>query len=150
MRYMIIAVPLLALFSFAPRYVSAQDAADHGARTAAAREFLRASSAVEGMIAVMRANLPAQKEAMPQVPEEFWVRFENRMVKDAPQLGDSIAVIYARKFSLKELNELTAFYRSPVGRRLIEVQPHLIAETTAVGQRWGTRLGEEIATELMQ
>ena len=150
MRHTIIAVQVLALLAFAPRHAPAQDAADHGARVAAAREFLKASSALEGMIAVMRASLPAQKEAMPQVPAEFWGRFEERMVKGAPELGDSIAVIYARSFSLKELQELATFYRSPVGRRLVAVQPHLITESTAVGQRWGARLGEEIADELME
>ena len=149
MRHAIIAVQVLALFACAPRYVSAQDAADHGARVAAAREFLKASSALEGMVAVMRANLPAQKEALPQVPAEFWVRFEDRMVKGAPELGDSIAVI-SRSFSLKELQELATFYRSSVGRRLVAVQPHLISESTAVGQRWGARLGESIANELME
>jgi hypothetical protein len=149
MRRTIIAVQLLGLFAFAPRYLSAQDAADHPARTAAARDLLKASGAVDAMLSAIRANLPAQKEAMPQVPAEFWVRFEKRILGDAPQLGDSIAVIYARSFSLKELQELNAFYRSAVGRRLVEVQPQLIADGAAVGQRWGARLGEEIANELM-
>jgi hypothetical protein len=150
MRNAVIAVQLVAAFAFAPRHLSAQDAPDHAPRTAAARDLLKASGTVDAMISTIRANLPLQKEAMPQIPEEFWVRFEKRMEKDAPQLGDSIAVIYARTFSLKELQELNTFYRSAVGRRLVAVQPHLIAEGAAVGQRWGARVGEEIANELME
>jgi uncharacterized protein len=150
MRRVIIVGFLFALSTLAPGAVSAQDAPDHPARTTAAREILKSSGAVETMIAAMRANVASQKEAMQDVPPEFWVRFEDRMVKDAPQLSDSIAIIYARTFSLKELQELAAFYRSAVGRRLVEVQPRLIAEGAAVGQRWGARLGEEIANELME
>jgi hypothetical protein len=150
MRRAITAVFVFALSTLVPGAVSAQDAPDHAARTIAAREFLKSSGAMETMIAAMRANVASQKEAMQEVPAEFWVRFEDRMVKGAPQLSDSIAIIYARTFSLKELQELTTFYRSAVGRRLVEVQPHLIAEGAAVGQRWGARLGEEIANELME
>lgn len=150
MRRTIIVVHALALLTLAPGIASAQDAPDHTARTAAARELLKSSGAMETMITAMRANVASQKEAMQEVPAEFWTRFEDRMVKGAPQLSDSIAIIYARTFSLKELQELNTFYRSAVGRRLVQVQPHLIAEGAAVGQRWGARLGEEIANELMQ
>jgi uncharacterized protein len=128
----------------------AQAAPDRAAKVAAARAFLKSSGAVDAMLAGMRANLPAQRQAMPQVPEEFWVRFESRMVKEAPALSDSIAFLYANTFSVSELQQLTTFFRSPIGRRLVEVQPHLIAESSAVGQRWGARLGEEIAKELMK
>ena len=86
---------------------------------------------------------------MPQVPE-FWVRFENRLIKEAPALGDSIAMIYARTFSLRELQDIAAFFKTATGRRLVELQPSLIAETSAIGQRWGGRIGEEIAKEMMQ
>ena len=114
------------------------------------KAFRGSSGTVEAMVAGMRANLPSQRQALPQVPEEFWRKFEDRMVKDAPALGDSIAGIYSRTFSLQELRELTAFFNSPIGRRLVEFQPSLIAESSAMGQRWGTRIGEEIAKEMMK
>jgi hypothetical protein len=52
--------------------------------------------------------------------------------------------------TLRELQDMTTFFKSPVGRRLVELQPILIAETSAIGQRWGGRIGEEIAKEMSQ
>jgi hypothetical protein len=96
----------------------------------------------------MRANLPAQRMANPAVPAEFWTRFEARLVNDLPQLVDSIAVLYAGKFTQPELEALLAFYRSPTGRRLRDLQPALVTESSAIGQRWGMRIGAEIGASL--
>ena len=118
------------------------------ARLAAAKELLDASGSVATMLAGMRAALPAQRMASPQIPAEFWTRFEARIVQDAPQLIDSISVLYARTFTLAELQSLVAFYRSPVGRRLRDVQPALMTESATIGQRWGMRIGAEIGASL--
>lgn len=140
----------LVLSILTPNLLLAQTSADQAERIAAAKNLIKASNAVEGMVAAMRANLPVQRQAMPQIPGEFWTRFEARMVKEAPTLGDSIAVLYARTFSLRELQEVTAFFASPIGRRFVEVQPLLVAESSALGQRWGARLGDQIAKELIR
>lgn len=120
------------------------------ARLAAARTLLDASGTVNTMIAAVKANLPAQRAAMPQVPDEFWTRFEARVIQDAPQLLDSIAVVYARSFSLEDLKALTTFYRSPLGQRLKELQPLLVGEGAAIGQRWGARIGQEVGASLQR
>src|SRR5262245_36181093 len=150
MRQLEVVLTALALSAFTATRSPAQNAADHASRIPAAQNLLKASNAVEGMVAAMRAALPAQRQAMPQVPAEFWTRFETRMVKDAPALSDSVAILYAKTFSLRELQDLTAFYTSPIGRRFVALQPVLLAEGSAIGQRWGARLGEEIAKELMK
>jgi hypothetical protein len=96
----------------------------------------------------MRANLPAQRAVSPQIPDEFWTRFEARIAQDVPQLMDSIAVLYARTFTQDELEALVAFYRSPIGQRLRDLQPTLVTEGSALGQRWGMRIGAEIGASL--
>jgi uncharacterized protein len=122
----------------------AQDAA----RLQAAHRVLDASGSVNVMIAAVRANLPAQRAAAPKVPDEFWTRFEARMVQDAPQLVDSIAVIYARSFSVEDLQALLAFYTSPVGQRLRDLLPSLVTQSGQIGQRWGARIGAEVGASL--
>ena len=117
-------------------------------RVMAARELLRASGAADMMIAAMKANIPTQRIAMPQIPPAFWERFEQRLVSDAPQFLDSVAVVYAGAFTLQDLQELAAFWASPVGRRLREAQPAIATQTTKIGQRWGARIGAEIAVSL--
>lgn len=136
---------LIALALLLPTAGFAQQAAG---RMAVAHQVLEASGTIETMVAAMRANLPAQRMANPQIPAEFWTRFEARIIKDVPQLVDSIAVLYAQRFTQQELEGMLAFYRSPVGRRLRELQPGLVGESSAIGQRWGMRIGAEIGASL--
>lgn len=128
-----------------PAQVSAKP--DEG-RLAAAHRLLEASGSAELMLTAMKANIPVQRAAMPQVPPAFWTRFEQRLVVEAPAFLDSIAVVYAGAFTLQELQQLIAFYESPIGRRLRAVQPDLVAQSSQIGQRWGARLGASIAAGL--
>lgn len=136
----------LVVMQSAPARAQAQDAA----RVTLARRVLDESGTVETIAAAMRANLPAQRQANPQIPAEFWTRFEARIAQDMPQLLDSIAVLYAAKFTQQELNGLLTFYQSPTGRRLRTLQPSLITESSAIGQRWGMRIGAEIGAGLQR
>ena len=136
----------LVVMQAAPAGAQGPDAA----RVTLARRVLDASGTVETIAAAMRANLPAQRSANPQIPAEFWTRFESRIVQDMPQLLDSIAVLYAAKFTQQELSGLLTFYQSPTGRRLRTLQPSLVTESSAIGQRWGMRIGAEIGASLQQ
>jgi hypothetical protein len=124
--------------------------APNAGRLAAAHQVLEAGGTVETIVAAMQANLPAQRMANPQIPAEFWTRFQARLVDQVPQLIDSIAVLYAAKFTQQELDALLEFYRSSTGRRLRELQPVLVTESSAIGQRWGMRIGAEIGASLQQ
>jgi len=88
--------------------------------------------------------------ANPSIPAEFWTRFEARLTETLPQLIDSIAGLYAAKLTQPELDALLAFYTSPIGRRFRELQPMLVTESTAIGQRWGMRIGAEIGASLQR
>lgn len=52
-------------------------------------------------------------------------------------LSASLEGINARHYSVEEMRELAAFYRTPLGRRLLEVTPGLAAEAMRAGQAWG-------------
>jgi hypothetical protein len=56
--------------------------------------------------------------------------------------------IYDQRFSPEELRDLLAFYQSPLGLRLLEVQPDLTRDAMLAGQQWGMRLGAKIGQEL--
>jgi len=120
------------------------------ARLATAHQVLEAGGSVETMVAAMKAQLPAQRMANPSIPAEFWTRFEARLTETLPQLIDSIAGLYAAKLTQPELDALLAFYTSPIGRRFRELQPMLVTESTAIGQRWGMRIGAEIGASLQR
>ena len=61
-----------------------------------------------------------------------------------------IVPLYARTFTLAEINELTRFYATPVGQKMLQKMPQLMGESMALGQRVvGPRVGK-LVQQLMQ
>ncbi|MBN9266202.1 MAG: hypothetical protein BGN89_03945 [Alphaproteobacteria bacterium 64-6] len=79
------------------------------------------------------------REVMAEVVKRFSAR--------KSELIDEIAAIYADKISADDLREITRFYQTGAGRRMIEVLPEITRRAAAVGQAWGQRIGAEIAQE---
>nr|WP_315261538.1 DUF2059 domain-containing protein [uncultured Duganella sp.] len=77
-------------------------------------------------LAKMEAELPAAVGAMQSVLGD-------------PALVDDIlnetVPIYARNFSADELKQITAFYRTPVGAKMLAKMPQLMGEGMQVGQQ---------------
>lgn len=77
-------------------------------------------------LAKMQAELPAAVGAMQSVLGD-------------PALVDDIlnetVPIYARNFSADELKQITAFYRTPVGAKMLAKMPQLMGEGMQVGQQ---------------
>lgn len=62
----------------------------------------------------------------------------NRMFRDPALVDEMMAEIgplYARNYSVDELKQLAAFYRTPLGRKMLALSPRLAAESMAVGQK---------------
>jgi hypothetical protein len=94
---------------------------------ALARQFVKSSGAEALMVSSIDANLPAQREKKPSVPAEFWGRIAAKARADIGGLVDSLAPIYAKRFTKAELEKLLTFYKSPVGR-------HVLAEQGSIAQ----------------
>jgi len=112
------------------------------------RRLLELTGAARLAVQTMEGMLPAQRQAMPQVPAAFWDAFMAHARRDVAQLVDSLVPIYAAHFTLAQLQELVRFYESPLGKRLAEVQPLIAQESMQVGQRWGAQLGALVGDSL--
>jgi len=113
-----------------------------------ARSVLAAMGAEKAFLQGLEAAIPAQQQAAPQLPAVFWDRLLTRAKDAAPAFLDSLAPVYAKELTEPELKQLLAFYQSPVGRKLAELQPRLLTNTQELGYRWGVRLGADVAKEL--
>ena len=84
-----------------------------------------------------RADVERDYDAlMPQLAESAAARSQ--------AFADEVAGIYARHFTVDELQQIIAFYRGPAGQKYLQQMPAISQESLAMGQR----LGQEIATEL--
>jgi hypothetical protein len=135
-----------------PAGLMAQSPAGSGApdadRLKVARRVVQASGAEAIILRSIELTIPAQRAQSPNIPAEFWDRFAARARADIGVLVDSLAPVYATRFSKAELDRLLAFYESPVGRHVIAEQPAIAQESQELGRRWGTRMGAAIAVEL--
>ena len=63
---------------------------------------------------------------------------------------DGIAAIYATNFTAAELNEIEAFYRQPVGQKMLEKTPVISQQALAVGQEIGRKAAEDLRQRLTE
>jgi uncharacterized protein len=122
---------------------------------AAARAFVEASGAAAQFDQVMplmadqmskafRSLAPDRAGEINEAMGEVVKRFATRK----SELIDEIAAIYADKLSIDDLREITRFYQTGAGRRMVEALPEVTRRAAAVGQHWGQRIGAEIAMEM--
>lgn len=87
---------------------------------------------------------PGRAGEIREVMAEMVKRFSARK----GELIDEIAGIYARKMSVEDMRDITRFYQSEVGRRMVEAQPEIMRQSMLAGQNWGQRIGAEIDAEM--
>ena len=111
-------------------------------------ELLTLTHAVDLAVASMEAALPAQKASNPRIPVIFWDRFLAQARSRRGELEAIIAAVYDRHLSSEELRQIIAFYRTPVGQKVIAVMPTITLESVQAGQAWGTQIGTAVAAQL--
>src|SRR5688500_1314284 len=54
------------------------------------------------------------------------------------------AKFYAQRFTEAELKDLVAFYKTPLGRKMVVQEPQALDETFKFVEQWTTRVGEDV------
>jgi hypothetical protein len=55
-----------------------------------------------------------------------------------------IAKLYASRFTEQELKDSLAFYKSPLGKKMLAEEPAILDQTMKNAQNWANRLSDEI------
>jgi uncharacterized protein len=104
---------------------------------------------IDALVPQIIANL---KRINPNIPQAAWDEFARFGVEEfkkaLPELEEPMAVIYDLNFSGAEIKELDAFYRSPLGQKLITVFPKIAQQSFAMGQAWGQRVGKRVEEDI--
>ncbi len=117
-------------------------------KAALIRRLLALTKAADLAVTAMEASIPAQRAANPRIPKEFWDEFTARARRDMPRFIDMLVPVYDSHFSKPQLEQLLAFYESPLGRHLTKVQPEITVQSAQAGQKWGAELGAAVAQDL--
>ena len=123
----------LLFLPVSPMILSAAEKVPQTADIRVAMEFLRAKGTPQLLERNCRVMMDQQLTAAPEL-KKFRPEMEAFFAKvfGFDSLGEELAKIYLKKFTVDELQELTVFYRTPVGRKLAASESESAPEIAAL------------------
>lgn len=108
-----------------------------------------ATQLVDAMTRHFAQTIRQQNPNVPQyvidaIPEEVSAVFTEGL----PALTEMLIPIYDKYFTLEELQGLSDFYGTPLGKKTITVMPSLMQESVRIGIRFGEAMGPRIDERL--
>jgi len=114
----------------------------------AIRTLIDLTGTAKGFQTGFERSIEQQKAQNPSIPAEFWTRFRAKVKVD--ELLERFVPVYDRHFTLDEVNQLIAFYQSPVGKKLATDMPQIMIEVTQIEEKYGKEKALEAASEMQQ
>lgn len=96
---------------------------------------------------LLRSSLPPG-EYRAELIDLFFQRFQAKF--SAEQLLALSIPVYDKHFSLEEIEGLTKFYQTPLGKKAASVLPQVVSECQAAGSKFGEEIGRQSMTEILE
>jgi len=99
---------------------------------------------IEQVKAVFMQTNPALGKELNDVAAQLRTEYAPR----ASQLVDQVAQLYARTFTEQELRDALAFYKSPLGRKIVNEEPKVLDDGFRRIQQWANKFSEEVMSKM--
>ncbi len=127
------------------------------AKVALATKILEKTHAVDNMTNVMDTLIaPMVQNIKRQSPtlQDDQLKMISDLLTDelhklVPQAIALNAQVYASHFSLDELNQIEAFYETPLGQKIVTEQPKIVKEVFPIGIAWGRQAAQEALVRII-
>jgi uncharacterized protein len=151
MPALVFAVGLALAFCSAPAVAQQPSAA----AIATAKELMTVKGAnamwqplVRGVVerakGVFLQSNPMLSKDLTDVANKLYAEFNPRTA----ELTNDVAKLYATRFTEQELKDLLAFYKSPLGRKMLIEEPAILDQNMKNGGAWAEKLSEEIISKM--
>lgn len=117
------------------------------AKQADIRNLMELTGAADMGEQMLNQMLPMLKQSVSGVPDEFWTELMSEI--DINEMVELCIPSYDKYFTHDEIKGLLKFYETPLGKKMIQVQPQIMQECMVVGQQWGQQIGIK-ATQKIQ
>jgi hypothetical protein len=124
------------------------------ASLAAAKEILTLknatamyANAVPGLVSQAKNGLVQQNLNYQKDLDEVAVVVAKNLAGREKEIGEGMAQIYATEFTEQELKDLVAFYKTPLGAKLLANEPRAIQLSMTWMQQWAQGFQEKINEE---
>lgn len=88
---------------------------------------------------------PELKGKLEPLVDEF---LETARKESRAELLQDMAKLYARRLTAAEIRDITAFYRTETGKKLVAVLPQIQLDAAEVGKVWGQEIARKTLTRL--
>ena len=96
------------------------------------------------LLPVMQQQYPGKEKLVGEVMDNAMKKVLKEHEADKVEMVRKTATIYASHFSVGELNEITAFYKTATGKKLVAKLPLIANETMQTNQAWAQKLATDI------
>lgn len=80
---------------------------------------------------------------------EIWDEMEDEFMKTSmSDLVVMLTPVYKKYLTQTDLDDINAFYRSPVGQKLGKNTALITQESMIIGQEWGRQIGEKLMKKI--
>jgi len=97
-------------------------------------------------IRMLTARNPGKEKKIAEIMQRVMAKMSHRNREPL----DEVAAIYAKYFTIAEMKEITAFYQTPTGKKLVAKIPVIMQDSMLVSQKWGQRIGQEMMRRLRE
>ena len=97
---------------------------------------------------LMENMMNSFKQTLTAVPNEFWQDFAAELKPDT--LINLLIPIYSKHYSNDEILTIIEFYKTPIGKKVIEKTPFITQESYAIGEEWGKKAAEQAIKKLIE
>ena len=120
-----------------------------------AREVIKVTGAttlftplIPGVVEQAKSLFLQQNPALGKDLNEISAQMRTDLAPRFDELTAEVARLYAVHFTEAELKDLLAFYKSPVGAKLISEQPKIGEEGLTFAQNWANQLSDTVISKM--
>jgi uncharacterized protein len=99
---------------------------------------------VPGVIEQAKGVFLQTNPALSKELNDVATRLRAEYAPRSSQLSDQVAELYAKTFTEQELKDVLAFYKSPLGKKIINEEPKILDDGFQRIQQWTNKFSEEV------
>ena len=141
------AVVCIAMLSFQATDVYAQDANTKYKETL--YRMMDKSGGLEAVKLMVPQIVGMMKQQAASQPDSFWDDFTKRWTEQfIDKIMERYIPIYQKYLTQKDLEDILAFYDTPIGRKMATATPGVTKDGVQMGQQLGMEIAQQMQSEI--
>jgi hypothetical protein len=103
---------------------------------------------IPGVVEQAKLLLLQQNPSLSKVLNEVGDQMRTEMAPRFDELTNEMARLYASRFTEQELKDVLAFYKSPLGKKVMTEQPVITEQTLNFAQTWANSLSDVVLARM--